>query len=255
MLTVRQICACLDAAFPFSSAEDWDNVGLLLGDPGRDVRRAVVCLDLTREAAGFAAARDADLVLTHHPVIFRPLRSVTPREPWFPLLARGTAVLSLHTNLDAAPEGVSDALREALGLEPEIPDPGEGSVSRFLAFGRCTETDADCFALRTAELFRGQGFDCVPRVTGFGRFSRAAVCGGAGGEFWQDALRAGAGLLVTGEAKYHELVDACNAGLPVMLLGHWLSEQFILPRLEQRLRELDPGLRVDVFREDCGRFF
>lgn len=250
MRTVQEIMEYLNGIAPFSTAEDWDNAGLLLGDPARAVRRAVVCLDLTREAAEFAVRTGADLVLTHHPAIFRPLRAVTPREPWYPLLANGIAVLSLHTNLDAAPRGVSDALRDALGLTPEEPS---CEVSRFLLFGRCAETDARTFAEETKARFHAAGLSCAPRLTaGGGRFTRVAVCGGAGGEFWQDALRAGAGLLVTGEAKYHECVDAHNAGLPVLLLGHWLSEQFVLPRLRDWVQTFAPEIETRLFQEDVS---
>ena len=251
MTCVQDVYDYFDALAPFSSAEAWDNAGLLLGDPAREVRRVLVCLDLTGEAADMAVREKADLVLTHHPVIFRPLRAVTPAEPWYPLLAAGTAVISMHTNLDVAPFGVNDALREALGLVPE--EAGEG-VSRFLLFGRCEAMRAEEFALASAERIRARGLRCEPRLTGRGdeRVGRVAVCGGAGGEFWAEAKRAGAELLVTGEAKYHELVDAYNAGMPVMLLGHWLSEQFVLERMEEKVRALDGGFATTAYRGDIS---
>ena len=248
-MNVQEVYELLDRHAPFSAQEDWDNSGLLVGDPEREVRRVLICLDLTREAAGLAEQLHADLVLTHHPVIFRAIRSVTPDEPWFRLLAQGTAVISAHTCLDAAEEGVSDALAEALGLEP-LPTPA--GLPPYLRLGECAEVTPEQFASELQESLWALGFDdCAPTLTEKdGAVSRVAVCGGAGGEFWREAKAAGADLYVTGEAKYHELVDAHNAGMPMLLLGHWLSEQFVLPRLADWLKEADPGLEIEVYLEN-----
>lgn len=119
--TVREIAAALEAWAPPGSAQSYDNVGLQVGDPEQPVRRALLALDLTPAVLGEARTLEAELIITHHPLLFRPLRQLTPdglvSSLALRLAAAGIALYSIHTNLDAAPGGVSFALAEHLGLK------------------------------------------------------------------------------------------------------------------------------------------
>ncbi len=131
-VTVRDVWRVLDERFPFAHRAEWDNVGILLGDPGARVRSAVVALDATPAAIAECRRRKADLLVTHHPLIFDPLKSVRPDRgssaAAYALARMGTAVISAHTNADVAPRGVSHALARRIGLAGIRPlIPGEPS--------------------------------------------------------------------------------------------------------------------------------
>lgn len=116
MTTVRDVYNAIDAIAPFSSALDWDNCGLLVGDPSRPVEKVLAALDVTPEVVAEAVRSGAQLIISHHPVIFHPLKALTPGQPAFLAAAAGVAVISAHTNYDMAPAGVNKALADALGL-------------------------------------------------------------------------------------------------------------------------------------------
>ena len=119
-MTVQDVLWALDQAFPFALAEEWDNVGLLLGDARREVSGCVVALDATEEALDFARARGANLLVTHHPVLFRARKRLVEEDVEARFLCRaireGVSLIAAHTNFDNAPGGMNDCLATALGL-------------------------------------------------------------------------------------------------------------------------------------------
>ena len=119
-MTVQDVLWALDQAFPFALAEEWDNVGLLLGDAWREVSGCVVALDATEEALDFARARGANLLVTHHPVLFRARKRLVEEDVEARFLCRaireGVSLIAAHTNFDNAPGGMNDCLAAALGL-------------------------------------------------------------------------------------------------------------------------------------------
>ena len=115
-MTVKEIFDFLNGKFPVTTACDFDNVGLLVGDPKREVSAVMVALDCTKEAIAAAKENGCELIVTHHPVIFDPLKSVTADSMVYDLIANGIAVLSMHTNLDVGIGGVNDRLCKSLAL-------------------------------------------------------------------------------------------------------------------------------------------
>ena len=127
-VTVRDVWRALDEHFPFARRADWDNVGILLGDPGAPVRSVLIALDATPAVLSAVRRRPTDLLVTHHPVVYKPLPSIRPDRPEaaaaYTLLRTGVAVISAHTDADVAPRGVSHAVARRLGLReirPLIP--------------------------------------------------------------------------------------------------------------------------------------
>ena len=221
---------------------EWDNVGLLVGRPGREVRRVLVALDITEAVADEAERWGAELIVAHHPVIFRGAKSVTDREPvgrtLLALLEGGISAVCMHTNLDVAPGGVNDALAEALGLEEPGPlrADGLGRVGT-LAEARPLEAFAgdvcrilDCNGLRYAD-----GGKPVRRV---------AVGGGACGDCIPDVLAAGCDTFVTADLSYHVFLDAAQQGLNLIDAGHFPTENGICGRLVSYLGGAFPDLEV-----------
>lgn len=236
-MTVQDVLWALDQAFPFALAEEWDNVGLLLGDARREVSGCVVALDATEEALDFARARGANLLVTHHPVLFRARKRLVEEDVEARFLCRaireGVSLIAAHTNFDNAPGGMNDCLATALGLNNVL------SLEGGLRVGKAEAGD---WAQRVQERLQ-----TPVRVYGSPVGMRVAVCGGAGGEFWKIALAAGADVYVTGEIRYHEALEAMQSGLCVLEAGHGPTERVGLAALAQKI----PG-PVAIFDRAAG---
>lgn len=179
--TVREVWRALDDRFPFAHRADWDNVGILLGDPGARVRRVLIALDATPAAVSECRRRRSDLLVTHHPLIHSPLRSVRPDQTAssavFDLVRMGVAVISAHTNADVAPHGVSHALARRMGLRGLRPLlPGEPSdACKVAVFVPADRADAVLSAISEAGGARIGAYErCSFRTVGTGTFLPAA---------------------------------------------------------------------------------
>ncbi len=188
--TVRDVYEALDAAWPFAHRADWDNVGILLGDPGQPAGRILVALDASRAAIDRMTAIKASLLVTHHPVIFSPLKSIRPdsqsSSAAFSLVKAGASVISAHTNADSAPRGVSWAIARRLGLEfihPLVPDEPSGSACKIVVFVPADNADSIFAAMSGAGAGRiGEYADCTFRSEGTGTFVPSGHASPAVGE-------------------------------------------------------------------------
>jgi dinuclear metal center YbgI/SA1388 family protein len=233
---------------PPELAEEWDNVGLLVGRHNQTVRRLLVALELRDEVLGEARERGCDAVLTHHPVIFPSIAALTDDAAAAELALQAAesriAVVAAHTNLDAARGGLNDIMAELIGitapspLRPAASDPGAG-LGRV---GRTPPTTLAVLAARVASAFGN------PPVSYAGdadaRVERIACCTGSGASLIGDARAAGADVFVTSDLKYH---DADRAdGLTLVTLPHARAERVALKRWTRGLtRALAPeGLEV-----------
>lgn len=266
-LTIRHIAEALEAWAPPKTAQSYDNVGLQVGDAGRTVQRTLVALDLTPGVIREAVDWQADLIITHHPLIFHPLKRITTdgfvEGMAFHLAALGIALYSIHTNLDAAHGGVSFALAERLGLtdlhlldpvkEPlfredagsgvdpvERPDPrtGFGVIGRLERAEPLSEFLARVAAKLEAGSLRYVGDPAQP-------IRCAAVCGGSGSDLTHVARSAGADAFVTADITYHKFFDVLDGdGQPTMALidpGHYETEAMTEQLLRDWLAERFPG--------------
>ena len=255
--TIGDIGEALEGWAPRDSAQDYDNVGLQVGDARRTVARALIALDLTPAVLDEARRHDATLIITHHPLLFHPLRSVTADGFVSSLALRlaesGIALYSIHTNLDAAPGGVSFALAEHLGLKetrfldpfgPETGvDPGEQPQMGLGALGRL-EAPMPLSGLlqRIAERLQAGSLRYVGNLDA--TVETVAVCGGSGSSFTGLALRAGADAYVTADVTYHRFFDVLDTdGRPRMALidaGHYETEALTESLLRDWLRRRFP---------------
>lgn len=259
MSTVADVVALLEQFAPTTLAEDWDNVGLVVGDGVREAQRVMTCLTLTEDVADEAIAEQADLIVTHHPLPFRPLKQLTTATPegrvLWNLIGAGISIYSPHTAFDSAAEGINHQLAGGLHLvevEPLVPvDPTETDPK--LGAGRCgavlEPTDVARLAANTCKLL---AIDHV-RVVGDDRHSvsRVAVACGSGGSFLDAAIDAGADALVTGEATFHTLLAARAAGVAVVLTGHYASERFALENLATWLADGPLNVTAWASRNEC----
>jgi dinuclear metal center YbgI/SA1388 family protein len=252
MNTLEQIVAALDQYAPRRLAEEWDNVGLLVGDRKKPAAKVMTCLTVTPASAAEAVERGADLIVTHHPLPFRPLRRLTTDSPegrmLLELIAAGVAVYSAHTAFDSAADGINQKLAAGLGLTdiaPLLPD--EASTPERPVgggrYGRPAEpTTLGAFAERVKTFLHIDGLHRVGDPDQ--AVTRVAVACGSGGEFLAAALRAGCDCLVTGEARFHACLEAESHRLGLLLPGHYASERFAMEHWAAWLGEQFPDLEV-----------
>ena len=228
--TVRDLCRLLDSLAPLATQCSWDNSGLLIGDPDRPVPIAALALDITPDAVEAAHAAGAALIISHHPVIFHPLKRMDPRDPAYLLARYDIAAVCIHTPLDKAVGGVNDALAAALGFENPAPLADEGDAA-MLRVAELPETDGPALAAHVAKALH-----TTVRLADAGKpIRRAALVGGAGAEFLPEVAGAGIDALITGDASHHAFLDAKQAGITLIAAGHFETEQPVIAVLAQKL--------------------
>jgi dinuclear metal center YbgI/SA1388 family protein len=250
--TNRHILEFLEDWAPQSTKLEYDNVGLLVGNEDHEVSTVLACLDVTPEVVDEAVALKADLVVAHHPLIFRKLSRITSSDATgsliFRLIKNDINLIAAHTNLDAAPGGVSFVLADRLGLidvhflkADEEPVRNGSRESGFGAIGMLPEPmEAPAFLNRVAESLGSSGL----RFSGSpSRVGKVAVCGGAGAFLAEEARIQGADAYVTADLKYHEFFAGSESFLLVDA-GHYESEVPVVKALCDRLGDRFPGLEV-----------
>ena len=240
MTTVRDIANYLEERVPSSLRLDFDNVGLLCGFPEREVSRVLVVLDTTLQVIEEARSIGAELIVSHHPIIFTPLRTVCTDAPdarrVIALLQGNLSAICLHTNLDALEGGVNTALAAAVGAE--ISEywrdigcfcrlPEELSLKAFLTRMRTALSAKDI-----------RFYDAARHV------EHIALCGGAGGDILYEAARRGCDTVLTGEVKHHQWIDGSELGLNIIEGGHFATENVVIPPLADILRQGFPNIDV-----------
>ena len=226
---------------PFELAEEWDNVGLLFGHAQAEVTRVLVALDLTQGVLDEARALGAQLIVTHHPIMFSARKRVTDEDREGRLMLgmaeAGIAHIAAHTNLDAAPGGVNDTLMAAMGAANIV---GEGCVRA----GDLPEgTTLGALAARAERRLRGPvrvyGAKDTP-------VHRLGCCSGAGGSEIAEAKALGADCFITGEVRHHEALDAVDGGMCVLEAGHFETENPVCEVLAQALQNAADALQYKL---------
>lgn len=234
LVTVKDIVELLEEIIPASLAAEWDNVGLMLGRRTSEVRRVLLALDITKETVQQAIDYKADLIITHHPAIFRKLASITDTD-WqqdllLTLAENNIAVFSAHTNLDCVAGGVNDVLVKKLRLQDDdVLDEltGLGRIGNISKISNLSE-----FAIFVKEKLQA---NYVVVGDAGKKVCKVAVCGGAGDDLIDIALAKGADTLITGDVKYHSAQKAVFSGLNVIDAGHQSTELPVLDCLADRL--------------------
>jgi len=242
-MTLDDVLITLRQMAPEDTALDNDPVGLLLGGDGRKIKKIGVCLDATPDAAGRAASLGVQMVIAHHPLIYRPLKRIGDdpvSRAVTTFVQANIALYAMHTNWDRAAGGINDTLAECLelvGVKPlgteglaALPRLGDLSYPRPLAdFARFVETALGCAGTST---LRVNGVEMTRMIT------RVAVCGGAGAEMAEAVQAAGADAYVTSDVRHHEFCEAESRGLALLDAGHRATET---PGMRSLVRTL-PGL-------------
>ena len=249
-MKLRDIMTVIEEDFPKKLAVEWDNVGLLTGDEEAEIRKVLVSLDVTDAALDYAVQSGADLILTHHPLLFRPLKTVTEQDfiakRVRKLIRNDINYYAMHTNFDIA--GMADLNAADLSLlDPEVLEAvGKYDDGREYGFGRIGHLENDLTLFKLAERVKGVMKLSAVRVYGDPKriVSRVAISSGAGKSSVQDALMKKADVLITGDLDYHTAIDANARGLSMIDAGHYGTEFTFIPYMEKYLGEKLPELSV-----------
>ncbi len=229
-MTVADIYNFIDNFAPFSSAASWDNSGLLVGNMKDSVEKVVICLDVTQAVIDFAKAENAQLIISHHPVIFKPLKSLTFGNVAYSAARAGLSIICAHTNLDKAVGGVNDTLCElfAFFYEKLDSDVCDGFLN-IVTLPEPMKCD-DFVKLIKERLHTAVSFcDCGNEITKIG------VCSGSGADFVFEAKKLNCDAFLTGEASYHEFLDAKAADISLFAAGHFETEIPVVSKLAEKL--------------------
>ncbi len=244
MPDIAQIAAAIEAIAPSRLAEAWDNVGVLV-DCGGKAESLLVCLDITDETLAEAERLACRLVVSHHPVIFAPLRRLARGQIAYKMVRKGISALCAHTNLDAAAGGVNDVLAGIFGLQNPAPFGPGGRVGRLKQPAATADLAAFCARKLNAHVRYADGGKPIKTL---------AVLGGSGGGMLSDLQAAGADALLTGEADHHDAIDARQAGISTIVAGHFSTEFVVVPVLAGYLQRQFPDVKVHISARDKDPF-
>lgn len=258
-MTIRDIYEILDTYAPFALQEPYDKSGLLAGDPSQPVRRILLTLDITVPVVREAAEKDADLILSHHPVIWDPLRAVMPPHPVWHLVRNGIGAICSHTCLDIAEGGLNDYTGDLLAAQLGMTDRQPlAELSGGRTLGRTAllteQLDAATLAARLQAVFccgalrycRGRNADCIRRI---------AWCTGSGGDLISDAVEKGADALITGDCKHSVWAEAQNRCFTLFDCGHFETEVPAVRLFERILHDAAPEIECIVSENGTAPFF
>ena len=236
-ISVKDIAKILSEMAPARLAEDWDNVGLQVGRNEKEVRVILCALDFSAEVLEQATQLHADIIVTHHPAIFRGIKQLTDLDWRTALLLEAArkdiAVYSAHTNLDSVAGGVNDVLANLLELNNVEGFSEEDTLQGIGRIGALKEaTDLDAFAEKVKRVLKLQHVTVVPAGR---KVHKVAVCGGSGMDFLDYAVQAGADTYVTGDVKYHDAQDAQGKHINLIDATHQATELPVINELADRL--------------------
>lgn len=246
-IKIKELYTYLVSLMPNSLACDWDNDGLMVcGNEDAEVNKILMTLDVTNEAVDYAIDNNCNVIISHHPLIFRPIKSIVPTDTTTKIaikaLKNDLTVMSFHTRLDAAKNGVNDVLCEVLGVRnTEAFGPETEVIGKI---GDVDVTDFVSFANEVKDKLSADGI----KITDAGKtVNRVAVLGGGGKDFVLPAYFYGADTFVTGEINYNTAVIAKDLGINVIEAGHYFTEAPVLKRLVSWIEERFAGLAFEYF--------
>ena len=231
---------------------EWDNDGIMCSDNlNREVNKVLIALDVTMDTVKYACENGFDTVISHHPLVFRSQKSLTPlaytQNKLIALIKNGVGVMSFHTRLDASRGGVNDALASCLGLEDVVTDPLDpigriGTLSQELELGEFAKTVKKALATP------------VVLYSGNKAVKKVYAVGGDGKDLIENAIENGCDTIVTGRASYNTAIDAKDMGINIVEAGHFYTENPVCDVLRAKIHELDSNIEVSVYNSNNIKF-
>lgn len=244
-MTVKKLYEAMTARIPEELSEEWDNDGIMCSsDLSREVNNVLIALDVTEEIVDYAIGRNFDLIISHHPLIFKPQKSISEENhvsrKIIKLITNNVSVFSFHTRADKVKGGVNDLLASRIGLTDVSPF-GEGCMGRV---GTLTEEKdlpsfADMVKMRL-------GADVVRIANAYNPVKRVAVLGGDGKDFVRDAIEVGADTFVSGRISYNLMEEASECGINLVEAGHYFTEYPITEFFSSLVASIDGNAYIET---------
>lgn len=239
-MKIKEIYDYLDTIAPFNTAAEWDNCGLSVGSLDSDVNKVLIALDVTDHVIDTAVTCGAQLVITHHPLLFAPVAQIEANSLVYKAVKSGETFIAAHTNLDKADGGVNDCLARKVG----ITNLKQSQVDEFLKIGEIDPCTPAEFALRVKNALGGK----VSFTHNNATIKTVALCSGGGGDLIDASHLAGADALLTGEAKHHEFLYANHIGTDLFVAGHYETEVIVCEALCDRLSQKFPQIEFVLYK-------
>lgn len=222
-MTVKEIYNIINRYAPFSLQYEWDNCGILVGNPDKEINNVLTCLDITCDVVREAIESKTDLIISHHPVIFKGLKILSNTNPAVMLSNADIAAICCHTNVDIAPDGLNAFLCEKLGFV-QIKDMTL-TYDEGLPLGIICESQKPLSANELSQvLIDALKCDALRFFDSGKSIKRIAICTGSGGDYIGDAMRNNCDVLITGDVKHNSFTDAKNNGISLFDAGHYHTE-------------------------------
>ncbi len=245
-MKVQEILAAVNAIAPFEMQEGWDNSGLLVGSGWQEVKHVMVALDITMPVIDKAASLGCEMIVSHHPVIFSPLKSVSAEHPVYQLASNNMTAICCHTPLDIVDGGINDLLvdmlREKLGLTDEVFPLEESGLGRIVTLAEAKSVED--IAKIAKEVLKCNTVRYLDAGVNDEKVSKLAICGGSGASLLEKADALGAGALLTGDVKHDRWGTARDNFISLIDCGHFQTEAMAVPYLAKMLKEKLPALEI-----------
>lgn len=244
-MTFKDLYNALDNRFPKELRCEWDNDGIMCAsDLFRDVEKILFTLDVTYDAVRYAIENGFDTIISHHPLIFKPQKSMSnenyTQKKLIALIKNDVRVMSFHTRLDAADGGVNDTIANMIEHSKKENDPLD-PVGRIITLKN--KASLKDFAETVKEIFNSP---CV-LYSGNNDVSKIYILGGDGKDYIENAIIAGADTLLTGRASYNTMIDAADMGINIVEAGHFYTEDPVCKTLENIIKNMDPDIKTEYF--------
>lgn len=254
-MRIEEITGFLERKYPKKNAEDWDNVGMLLGDSKAEIEKILLVLDCDLEAIERAKEIGANLIIAHHPMIFSPIKNIdystVMGKKIKEMIKNDINLYVLHTNIDSSKDGLNEYLLKKLEVQNSkilSPNPKnlEIGIGRYFKLNKSQnlseyiEYVKDRLEIEKAILYKASQVKEIRKI---------AVVNGAGAPFWKKAKFYGVDLLITGDVKYHDGEDAMENGVSLLDLNHYESEKFFMKLLKENLEELSEKMSIEIFKK------
>ena len=253
-MTVKELYESLCEYIPEELCEGWDNDGIMCcPDSSSEVKSVLVTLDVTEEIVDYAIGRNFDLIISHHPLIFRPLGEITEENPIsrkiIKLISNNVSVFSFHTRADKVKGGVNDKLCELLGIADAVPF-GDGGLGRVGELVMECELDEFTDIIKTKLAAEG-----VRVSDGYNAVKRVAVVGGDGKDFVTDAIAAGADTYLSGRISYNVMEEASERGINLIEAGHYYTEFPVTSYFADLVGKFDANIYVEIADSNMIKVF
>ena len=254
-MQIRELLSKLEEKYPLSLQEEWDNSGLQIGNIENELKNVLVSLDLEDSGIDKAIDSNCNLIITHHPYLFNSLHSIDLNKKFYSRLEKAIkndiTIVSYHTNLDIAKDGLNDNFAAILGLK-DVKSLELGKDLGLGRYGYVDEIEFDNFVEMVKQRTKASGIVCYGNTEKL--VKKVGLCGGAGSSLINDAIKLSCDVFITGDVSYHTGMDMSNEGISILDVGHFASEDHVVYKLKEEIeniinKEVFTYSKTDSFRK------